>query len=73
MAASRSISSMVVGATSGAAALVDRVDQIGFGDQHLGVQQTHAVRQHVAALVVVEHAGDRAAFDRGQHHQHRVG
>ena len=38
----------------------------------LRVQQAHAVGQHVAALVVVEHAGDGAAFDDGQHHQHRV-
>ena len=56
-----------------AAALGDGADQVGLRDQHLGVQQAQAVRQHLAALVVVEHAGDGAALDRGQHRQHRVG
>ncbi len=28
--------------------------------------------EHVAALVVVQHPGYRAAFDRGEHQQHRV-
>ncbi len=71
--ASRSKSSTVsvVGGTCGAA-FGYGADQVGLGDQHLGIQQAEAVRQHLAALVVVEHAGDRAAFDRGQHHQHGI-
>ena len=62
----------VVGGTGGAA-FGDRADQVGLGDQQLGVQQAQAVREHVAALVVVEHAGDGSTLDRGEHRQHGVG
>lgn len=55
------------------AAVDDVADQVGFAHHNRGVEQADAVRQHVGALVVVEHPGDRAALDDGQHHQHRVG
>ena len=29
--------------------------------------------QHLLALVMIEHAGHRAAFDRGEHRQHHIG
>ena len=51
----------------------DRFDQVGLGDQNSGIQQSNTVRQDFAALMVVDHAGNRAALDRGQHRQHRIG
>ena len=46
--------------------------RVGFGDDRLGVEQSDAVGEDVAALVVVEHSCDRAALDHGEHQQHRV-
>ncbi|BDB44404.1 hypothetical protein IWGMT90018_48500 [Mycobacterium kiyosense] len=55
------------------AGFADGADQVGFGDEHLAVEHAQTVRQHVAALVIVDHPGDRAAFDHGQHGEHGVG
>ena len=54
------------------AAVHDVLDQIAFGDKHCRVEQTDAVGQNLAALVVVQHPGHRSALDHRQHGQHGV-
>ncbi len=51
----------------------DVLDQIGLGHHCDGLEQTEAVGQHLAALVVVEHARDGTALDDREHQQHGVG
>jgi hypothetical protein len=51
----------------------DVLDQVGLRDHGRGVEQPDAVGQHLAALVVVEHARHGAAFDDRQHEQHGIG
>ena len=51
---------------------LDLGEQVFLPDQHVGVQQSDAVLEHVAALVVVQHSGDRAELDHGEHQQDRA-
>ena len=54
------------------AGLFDRFQQLVLTDQHPGIEQIHAVGQHLAPLVVVQHARDRAELDHRKHQQHRA-
>jgi hypothetical protein len=52
------------------ARFVNGHEQRVFADQDLGIQQVDAVGEHLAAVVVVQHPGDRAQFHHRQHQQH---
>jgi len=67
VAASRSSSSTVISpVVSAPLSVIGSMKSIS-ATTALAAEQPEAVLEHVAALVVVEHARDRAALDGGQH------